>query len=719
MGLAIVIAIYRNRRTPLVDEYASMREGATTGGAARRRPSCRALPSRGPRRARRGPAAHARRRGRRGPRRERHRPSRLLVRPAARLPIAGFLLTALVGRRMGARLDHRGRRSSSSRLPSPCTRLPGRSSGAYGESASTSRSTVDPGRRPSRSRLGFLVDNLTAVMLIVVTTDRALVHVYSIGYMAHDPGVALLRLPQPLHVQHAAARPGGRLPAPLRGLGAGGPVELPAHRLLVPAAARRPWRQEGLPRQPRRRLRASSSASWASSCSRGTLERPRLVRAVRCEADPLDERHRALLLFIGAGGQERPVPVPRLAARRHGGPDPGQRPHPRRDDGQRRRLLRRAHHPALRQAPEALLIVASIGIFTAILAASIALTQTDIKRVLAYSTLSQLGYMFAALGVGAFVAAIFHLMAHGFFKGLLFLGSGSVIHAVHDEQDMDRMGALWRASPSPTGRSSSARSRSPASRRWPASSPRTRSWARSFKNGFQAVWVIGVIVAGHDRLLHVPAHGQDVLRREPRRSRGRAEHPRVAALDDGAAHPAGHPVDLPGPRHRPAPGRLDDDPSVARAGLPAAEETLGIHQPEYELFGHRRRADHHRRCRSPALGIGIGIWLFGFFRRATARSSGSSELDARRRSLYNASFAKWWFDDLNDLIFVRFGGVPSRRVMWFDVRVIDGIVNGIARSPRAPATASATSRPAASRTTPWASPLGLLVIAVTYIFVTR
>ena len=96
--------------------------------------------------------------------------------------------------------------------------------------------------------------------------------------------------------------------------------------------------------------------------------------------------------------------------------------------------------------------------------------------MLAYSTLSQLGYMFAALGVGASLGAIFHLMAHGFTKGLLFLGSGSVIHAMHDEQDMTKMGGLWRQDPvDATGRSSSARSRSPASRSSPASSRRTRS----------------------------------------------------------------------------------------------------------------------------------------------------------------------------------------------------------------------------------------------------
>ena len=104
-------------------------------------------------------------------------------------------------------------------------------------------------------------------------------------------------------------------------------------------------------------------------------------------------------------------------------------------------------NPIFASAPDAMVVVAAIGIFTAILAASIAMTQTDIKRVLAYSTLSQLGYMFAALGVGAFTAAIFHLMTHGFFKGLLFLGSGSVIHAVHEEQDMRRMGGLREEDP--------------------------------------------------------------------------------------------------------------------------------------------------------------------------------------------------------------------------------------------------------------------------------
>jgi NADH-quinone oxidoreductase subunit L len=93
-------------------------------------------------------------------------------------------------------------------------------------------------------------------------------------------------------------------------------------------------------------------------------------------------------------------------------------------------------------APTTLLVVAVIGMATAFLAATIGLFQNDIKRVLAYSTVSQLGYMFLACGVAAFGAGIFHLMTHAFFKALLFLGAGSVIHAMSDEQDMRRMGAL-------------------------------------------------------------------------------------------------------------------------------------------------------------------------------------------------------------------------------------------------------------------------------------
>ncbi|MCS6935291.1 MAG: NADH-quinone oxidoreductase subunit L [Chitinophagales bacterium] len=99
------------------------------------------------------------------------------------------------------------------------------------------------------------------------------------------------------------------------------------------------------------------------------------------------------------------------------------------------------------QAPETLTAVASIGAATAILAATIGVFQNDIKKVLAYSTVSQLGLMFVALGVGAYVSAVFHVVTHAFFKACLFLGSGSVIHALHGEQDIRRMGGLKKYMP--------------------------------------------------------------------------------------------------------------------------------------------------------------------------------------------------------------------------------------------------------------------------------
>lgn len=103
--------------------------------------------------------------------------------------------------------------------------------------------------------------------------------------------------------------------------------------------------------------------------------------------------------------------------------------------------------PVFEYAPDALMVVAVFGACTAFVAATIGMTQFDIKRVIAYSTMSQLGYMFFALGVSAYSAAMFHLVTHAFFKALLFLGAGSVIHAMSDEQDMRKMGGIWKLIP--------------------------------------------------------------------------------------------------------------------------------------------------------------------------------------------------------------------------------------------------------------------------------
>ena len=152
--------------------------------------------------------------------------------------------------------------------------------------------------------------------------------------------------------------------------------------------------------------------------------------------------------------QERPAAAVHLAARRDGGPHPGVGPHPRRHHGHRRRVPDDPHQPGARR--RRLRLGAddrspSSARPPRCSPPRIAVAQNDIKKVLAYSTVSQLGYMFLAVGSGAYVAAIFHMVTHAFFKALLFLGSGSVIHGMHHEQDMRRMGALRKFMPITAG----------------------------------------------------------------------------------------------------------------------------------------------------------------------------------------------------------------------------------------------------------------------------
>ncbi len=154
-----------------------------------------------------------------------------------------------------------------------------------------------------------------------------------------------------------------------------------------------------------------------------------------------------LLLFVGAAGKSAQVPLYVWLPDAMAGPTPVSA------------LIHAATmvtagiymivrlNPLFLASEAAMMVVATIGAITAVFAASIGLTQWDIKKVLAYSTVSQLGYMFLAAGVGAYGAAMFHLMTHAFFKALMFLGSGSVIHAMHEEQDIRKMGGLKKYLP--------------------------------------------------------------------------------------------------------------------------------------------------------------------------------------------------------------------------------------------------------------------------------
>ena len=336
----------------------------------------------------------------------------------------------------------------------------------------------------------------------MVTTVGMLVHVYSIGYMAHDPGrwrffaylnffmfsMLLLVLADNFLLLFAAWE--------LVGLSSYLLIGFWYRRRTAALAAKKAflvnrvgdlgfalgimavWTTVGTLNFTRR-LQRSCRPSWPS----GAIQ-------------PWQMTGIALLLFCGAVGKSAQFPLHVWLPDAMEGPTPvSALIHAATMVNAGVYFVARAN-PIFSQSGSAMVIVAAIGIFTAMLAASIALTQTDIKRVLAYSTLSQLGYMFAALGVGAYVAAIFHLMAHGFFKGLLFLDSGSVIHGVHDEQDMNRMGALWRKMPVTHWTMLMGTLAIAGIPPLAGFFSKDEILGQSFKNGFLWVWIVGIGVAG-------------------------------------------------------------------------------------------------------------------------------------------------------------------------------------------------------------------------------
>jgi NADH-quinone oxidoreductase subunit L len=379
-------------------------------------------------------------------------------------------------------------------------------------------------------------------------------------------------------------------------------------------------------------------------------------------------------------------------------------------------------NPIFTMAPQAMVLIAAIGIFTAILAASIAFTQRDIKRVLAYSTLSQLGYMFAGLGVGAFTAAIFHLMTHGFFKGLLFLGSGSVIHAVHEEQDMNKMGALWRKIPITHWTMLIASIAIAGIPPLAGFFSKDEILGEAFKNGFGWVWLIGIVVAVMTgfymfRLMgktfygesHVDPHVVDKVHESPPTMTLPlillAIPTVVLGLYLGGGIFFGEQTVLGGWL----------EPIFHHSEL-RLEETLGLHHEAFNLAG----IDGGLLivgAAAGAIGVAFGLWFFGLLGVGETRKNRIESITNRLRPLYTASFNKWWFDDLNDLIFVRFGGWVARALWWFDVRVVDGTVNGIAALTQSTGRGIRQIQTGHVQNYALGIAAGLLIIAVMYVFV--
>ncbi len=318
-------------------------------------------------------------------------------------------------------------------------------------------------------------------------------------------------------------------------------------------------------------------------------------------------------------------------------------------------------------APFTMNVIAVVGTVTALLAATIAITQTDIKRVLAYSTVSQLGYMFLAMGVGAFGAGVFHVMTHAFFKALLFLGSGSVILAVHHEQDMRKMGALKNKLPityitmllgtlAISGIPFFSGFFSKDEILWKAySSPLGNPW----------LWGVGFLTAGLTafymfRMIYLTFHG------ESRVDSHTAEHVHESPLSmtiplmilallavTGGFFGVPHVFHL-------IPNGMENYFQGFFTEIPSGH---GAVSTEWTL-----------------MGFSVAFALLAWFVAGRLYHSGfdlASRLRSKCEPLYQLSLNKWYVDEFYNSVIIQPGRLFSTHILWrlFDQNVIDRAVN--------------------------------------------
>ncbi len=336
-------------------------------------------------------------------------------------------------------------------------------------------------------------------------------------------------------------------------------------------------------------------------------------------------------------------------------------------------------------SPTTMMVVALVGAFTAIVAASIGFAQNDIKRVLAYSTVSQLGFMFMAMGVGAFTAGIFHLMTHAFFKACLFLGSGSVIHAMHhalhhahvddDAQDMRNMGGLKKHMPitwATFGISCIAIAGIPPLAAF-FSKDEILWWAFGSTRGSMLVWGIGAITAGMTafymfRCFFMTFHGEQRTHKK--------------AKDHVHESPWVITVPLIVLAFLAVVGGL--------VGVPAA---LGGHNQIHHfldpVFGHAQEVykigikeslEHSHAAEYGLMGLSVAIAVIGIgvaFVMYLKNPQLPANFVARFTQLHRWVYNKWFVDEAYDVLFVN-STKKLGTFCWkgFDVKVVDGIVNG-------------------------------------------
>jgi NADH-quinone oxidoreductase subunit L len=324
-------------------------------------------------------------------------------------------------------------------------------------------------------------------------------------------------------------------------------------------------------------------------------------------------------------------------------------------------------HVLFQLAPFSLEMVAVIGAATALFAATIGLVQNDIKRVLAYSTVSQLGYMFMACGVGGFSAGVFHLMTHAFFKALLFLGAGSVIHALSDEQDLRRMGGLAPRLPW-THRTMLAGTIAIAGiPPFAGFFSKDEILSDAFASGHYGVWIAGLLGAVLTafymfRLYLLAFRGESRLTPE-------AEH---------------H-------LHESPPSMVV--PLVVLAALSVVGGLVGMPFQEgghlfarwlAPVFESGNAAEHAAVSAGTEVAlivISVVVAVIGVALAFRVYGKRAEEPLARRAPrIYDTLLHKYWVDEFYDLVVVRtIFGLSKRLWTFWDTKIVDGAVNGVGR----------------------------------------
>jgi NADH-quinone oxidoreductase subunit L len=555
---------------------------------------------------------------------------------------------------------------------------------------------------------GFLLDPLSSIWLLFVTGVGMLIHIYSTGYMAHEGGYyrffgylnlfmfsMLTLIMGNNYVVMFVGWEGVGLCSYLL-------IGFYFHRKSASDAANKAFIVNRI--GDAGFLLGMFTLAWYFGSFRFT-DINHLARTGNFQiGDPIITAA-ALLLFVGACGKSAQLPLYVWL------PDAMEGPTPVSALIHAATMVTAGVYMVARSnalfvlAPTAMKTVAIVGALTAIFAASIGLVQNDIKRVLAYSTVSQLGYMFLALGVGAFAAGVFHVFTHAFFKALLFLGSGSVIHAMSGEQDMRNMGDLHRRTPvthwtmfiatlAIAGIFPFAGFFSKDEILWQA-------WS-SERGAYQWLWLIGVITAFMTsfymfRLMYLTFHGRPRMSHEVEHHIHESPKSMTVPLIILAAGSIfagwlGVPHSLGGSN------RFEKflEPVFAKEAKPVlAEQTPG------QLAAGQKEAEHTNPTEYLLMLLSLGLaaagWGLAWKVYRHADKGYAEPIAAKTPLVYTAMLNKYYVDEGYDYIFTgrRKLGPARLGVMglgdasaWFDSRIVDGTVNGAGWTTRAVGTLS-------------------------------